>query len=184
MGSTVRRGIRRCDKKEIAIKIITKTDLSETESRLIQREIGVMQKLNHEHIVKLYDIFETPNHLYLIIELCRGGELFDELINCTENGWFSERETSQIIRQIAKALDFMHCKDIIHRDLKLENILVEYKINYTVNHKTHKILIDDNNDDEEEKRNNNRRHSECIKAIPHHLLYGDINDEQLYSSSI
>jgi len=120
----------------------------------------------------------------LIIELCRGGELFDELINCTENGWFSERETSQIIRQIAKALDFMHCKDIIHRDLKLENILVEYKINYTVNHKTHKILIDDNNDDEEEKRNNNRRHSECIKAIPHHLLYGDINDEQLYSSSI
>ncbi len=97
--STVRRGIRRGDKQEIAIKIITKTDLNDTEARLIKREIGVMEKLsNHQNIVKLYDIFETTHHLYLIIEYCKGGELFDELINCTPKGWFSERETSQIIR--------------------------------------------------------------------------------------
>eukprot|EP01083_Nonionella_stella_P269426 911572_1 len=124
--STVRRGIRRSDKQEIAIKIITKTDLNDTEARLIKREIGVMETLsNHANIVKLYDIFETTHHLYLVIEYCKGGELFDELINCTPKGWFSERETSQIIRQIALGIKYMHSKNIVHRDLKLENIIFD-----------------------------------------------------------
>ena len=148
--STVRRGIRRSDKKEIAIKIITKTELNDTEARLIKREIGVMQKLDHQNIVKLYDIFETTHHLYLIIEYCRGGELFDELINCTPSGWFSEREASQIIKQIAEALQFMHSKMIIHRDLKLENILIAMKKNYQINTKQKKFSIDNAQSDIDE----------------------------------
>jgi len=145
--STVRRGVRRSDKSEIAIKIITKTELNDTEARLIKREIGVMQKLEHENIVKLYDIFETSHHLYLIIEYCRGGELFDELINCTPSGWFSEREASQIIKQLAEALQYMHSKRIMHRDLKLENILIAMKKSYSINSRTKKFSIDNHDAD-------------------------------------
>eukprot|EP01083_Nonionella_stella_P036125 98586_1 len=155
--STVRRGIRRSDKLEIAIKIITKTELNDTESRLIKREIGVMQKLDHANIVRLYDIFETQHHLYLVIEYCRGGELFDELINCTPSGWFSERETSQIIRQIADALHFMHGKDIIHRDLKLENILIAMKKNYAINLRQRMFSIDPNKLDAKTNKKDRKR---------------------------
>eukprot|EP00483_Globobulimina_turgida_P007873 UN07888 len=127
------------------------------QARLIKREIGVMEKLsNHANIVKLYDIFETTHHLYLIIEYCKGGELFDELINCTPKGWFSERETSQIIRQIAEGLKFMHYKKIIHRDLKLENILVSMKKNYNINKKKKKFSMDDENSDDDDYKNTNK----------------------------
>ena len=127
-----------------------------------------------------------------MIEYCRFGELFDELINCTPSGWFSERETSQIIRQIAEALQYMHSKHIIHRDLKLENILISMKTSYSVQEfnnsrrrgesidifMKHSQTIEKN----EENGFMNRRHSECIKAIPKDLLFGD--DEEKQSSII
>lgn len=182
--STVRRGVRRSDKKEIAIKVITKTSLNPTEQRLVRREIGVQQKVgSHPNIVSLLDIFETPHHLYLILEYCKGGELFDELLNCTPNGrgWFSEDEASQMIRQIASGLAFMHSKHIIHRDLKLENILISSKhpkhskdghlsdndeLPTTPNHSNHY-----NHDEKYMDKVMKRRHSEYTKAIPKQLLF-------------
>jgi len=125
--STVRRGIRRSDKKEIAIKVISKTELNATEARLIKREIEILQQLEHPHIVVLNDIFESAHHLYLVLEYCECGELYDELVNGTLRGWFSERETAHMIAQLAHALQYMHERQIVHRDLKLENILIVKK---------------------------------------------------------
>lgn len=129
--STVRRGVRRSDGEQIAIKMIRKTELNSLERRVIEREIGVMQRLlhrpRHRHIVALHDIFETVHHLYIVVEYCAGGELFDALLHSTPSGWFSERETADILRQIAEALAFMHRRNIVHRDLKLENLLISEK---------------------------------------------------------
>ena len=83
----------------------------------------------HSNIVELYDIFESKHHIYLVLELCEGGELFDVLLNSVK-GWFDENETINIIKQIADSLQYLHSYDIIHRDLKLENLLIS-KLNDT-----------------------------------------------------
>ena len=75
----------------------------------------------------LHDIFETVHHLYIVVEYCSIGELFDALLHSTPSGWFGERESADILRQIADALAFMHRRNIVHRDLKLENILISDK---------------------------------------------------------
>jgi len=102
--------------------MMTKRELDDSGRRLIRREIGVLQRLRgHRHIVAMLDVFETPHHLYICLEYCSGGELFEELLRRSE---FSERESAEIIRQIADALSFIHRQQIVHRDLKLENLLI------------------------------------------------------------
>lgn len=91
-----------------------------------RQEVHVLRMLNHPHIVKLYEVFESKNYLHVVTEFVQGGELFDYLVERPDR-LLSEAEASGIVRQVAWAIADMHKNGIIHRDIKLENILVAHK---------------------------------------------------------
>jgi len=103
----------------VAIKII---DKNRYDPRELQTEVNVLKRIKHECVVQLYDIFETSRYLNLVMELCEGGELFEQLVSVGEGG-YDEAWCCNIIHQIARGLKFMHSHGIVHRDLKPENIL-------------------------------------------------------------
>lgn len=81
-----------------------------------------MQLLDHPNVLKLYEYFEDAKNVYLITELCTGGELFDRII---KEEFFSERVAAKIFKQILQPLNYCHSQGIAHRDLKPENFLFE-----------------------------------------------------------
>jgi len=106
-----------------ACKELEKGNLTDYET--LMSEIEILTKLDHPNIIKLYEIFETDKYIYLIMELCTGGELFNKIIEKTENGEiFNEREAANIFRQMMSAITYCHEKKIAHRDLKPENLLL------------------------------------------------------------
>ena len=88
-------------------------------------EIEILRRFgHHRHIVELFDVFETDDEIQLVMELMRGGELFDALV---ENGPYSEGDASKHLRDVGSALHFLHSENIVHRDLKPENLLLTSK---------------------------------------------------------
>ncbi|GCB78541.1 hypothetical protein scyTo_0021212 [Scyliorhinus torazame] len=77
-------------------------------------------RIKHENIVSLQKVYESPSHLYLIMELVSGGELFNRII---ERGFYTERDASKLIQQVLDAVNYLHQLGIVHRDLKPENLL-------------------------------------------------------------
>uniref|UniRef100_A0A8C9GUM3 Protein kinase domain-containing protein n=1 Tax=Piliocolobus tephrosceles TaxID=591936 RepID=A0A8C9GUM3_9PRIM len=116
-GSVVK-AINKKTKQQRAIKIIEKKKIHNIER--LKREILIMKQMDHPNIIKLYEVYEDNDRLYLVLELCTGGELFDKIVKC---GSFSELEAYKIMKQVFSALYYCHSKNIIHRDLKPENIL-------------------------------------------------------------
>ncbi|XP_071385483.1 calcium/calmodulin-dependent protein kinase type 1D-like isoform X1 [Centroberyx affinis] len=119
--------------KMVAIKCIPKKALKGKETS-IENEIAVLRKIKHENIVALEDIYESSNHLYLIMQLVSGGELFDRIV---EKGFYTEMDASRLIRQVLDAVNYLHSMGIVHRDLKPENLL------YFNPHDESKIMISD-----------------------------------------
>uniref|UniRef100_A0A665UDM5 Calcium/calmodulin-dependent protein kinase Ia n=1 Tax=Echeneis naucrates TaxID=173247 RepID=A0A665UDM5_ECHNA len=103
----------------VAIKCIPKKALEGKENN-IENEIAVLHRIKHANIVSLEDIFESTSHLYLVMQLVSGGELFDRIV---EKGFYTERDASQLIHQILDAVKYLHDMGIVHRDLKPENLL-------------------------------------------------------------
>ncbi|OAO14910.1 calcium-dependent protein kinase [Blastocystis sp. ATCC 50177/Nand II] len=108
---------------KFAMKTIRMTGLApEKRERLIQ-EVLILARLHHPNIVKLYEVYETPDAMYLIMELLSGGELYTRLVN-SPMGKFSEEYSKGVIKQILNAIAYLHeTKNIAHRDLKLANIM-------------------------------------------------------------
>jgi serine/threonine protein kinase len=109
--------------KIVAIKRITKRNLEKKAQLMIEREIECMNRLNdnpHPNIVKMLDMHEDAKYYYLVLEMCGGGELFDEILS---KGKFSEEETKKVMKAILHSVKHMHAKGIVHRDLKPENII-------------------------------------------------------------
>jgi len=79
-----------------------------------------MQKLRHPGIVQLIEVFDHTEHFYLILELVKGGELFDKIV---EKGFYSEKDAADVVKQILQAVEYMHANGVTHRDLKPENLL-------------------------------------------------------------
>ncbi|XP_066997431.1 calcium/calmodulin-dependent protein kinase type 1 isoform X3 [Anabrus simplex] len=102
-----------------AVKIIDKKALKGKEDSL-ENEIKVLRRLKHPNIVQLLETFEDKHKVYLIMELVTGGELFDRIV---EKGSYTEKDASDLIRQVLEAVDYMHEQGVVHRDLKPENLL-------------------------------------------------------------
>jgi hypothetical protein len=128
VGSTAKcfRCVRKSDFKEFACKVLDKRaagDGNSSGSVILEQfitEIKVLRMLDHPNIIKLVDTFETVERIYVVMELMKGGELFDYVV---EKGTLSEAEASVIIRKITSAVAHMHSMNIIHRDLKPENLV-------------------------------------------------------------
>uniref|UniRef100_A0AC11D166 Microtubule affinity regulating kinase 3 n=1 Tax=Ovis aries TaxID=9940 RepID=A0AC11D166_SHEEP len=115
--------------REVAIKIIDKTQLNPTSLQKLFREVRIMKILNHPNIVKLFEVIETDKTLYLIMEYASGGEVFDYLV---AHGRMKEKEARAKFRQIVSAVQYCHQKRIVHRDLKAENLLLDADMNIKI----------------------------------------------------
>ncbi|XP_040457683.1 MAP/microtubule affinity-regulating kinase 3 isoform X16 [Falco naumanni] len=115
--------------REVAIKIIDKTQLNPTSLQKLFREVRIMKILNHPNIVKLFEVIETEKTLYLIMEYASGGEVFDYLV---AHGRMKEKEARAKFRQIVSAVQYCHQKHIVHRDLKAENLLLDADMNIKI----------------------------------------------------
>ncbi|KAM4750429.1 maternal embryonic leucine zipper kinase [Anableps anableps] len=107
--------------EKVAIKIMNKKDLGDDLPR-VKVEIEAMKNLSHQHICKLYHVIETSTQIFMVLEYCPGGELFDYII---AKDRLSEQETRVFFRQIVSAMAYVHSQGYAHRDLKPENLLID-----------------------------------------------------------
>ncbi|VFV37565.1 serine threonine-protein kinase [Lynx pardinus] len=115
--------------RSVAIKIIDKTQLDEENLKKIFREVQIMKMLCHPHIIRLYQVMETERMIYLVTEYASGGEIFDHLV---AHGRMAEKEARRKFKQIVAAVYFCHCRNIVHRDLKAENLLLDANLNIKI----------------------------------------------------
>ncbi|KAF8989912.1 kinase-like domain-containing protein, partial [Cyathus striatus] len=113
----VRMGTHRLTSTRVAIKQIPKAM-----SPALTREIHHHRQLHHPHITQMYEVIATESSIWIVTELCCGGELFDYLV---EKGRLSEDETRVVFGQLCLAVAYLHENGIVHRDLKLENVLLD-----------------------------------------------------------
>ena len=135
LGATLGTGafavVRECTLKSTgaryAMKVIEKKKFAlnhgSKRTGVLMDEVRILQKLNHPHIIAIHDVFDTDKHLYLVLELVTGGDLFDKVIALQGKG-FSEQRSFHIFAQMLEATSYLHSHNIVHRDLKPENILL------------------------------------------------------------
>ena len=118
----VKLGIHKKTGQKVAIKIMKKSTMDSSDLELVRTEIEILKICQHPNIIRLYNVFENADYLYIIMEYCYGGDLFSYL----ENRHFrlSEKRASTIIHQMATAVYYMHSFGVVHRDLKPENVLM------------------------------------------------------------
>lgn len=122
--SVVKSAISNIDGRRVAVKIITRKDLSEADDESLRQEVAILGKLRHPNITRLVDFFEEPEHYYVVLEYLDGGELFDRIVKKT---YYSEKEARDLVFTVLKAIKFCHDQHIVHRDLKPENLLLASK---------------------------------------------------------
>uniref|UniRef100_A0A8C5DJF6 Serine/threonine-protein kinase DCLK2 n=1 Tax=Gouania willdenowi TaxID=441366 RepID=A0A8C5DJF6_GOUWI len=106
--------------KEFALKIIDKAKCRGKE-HLIENEVAVLRRVKHPNIILLVEEVDTPSELYLVMELVKGGDLFDAITSSTK---YTETDASTMVNNLSGALRYLHSMSIVHRDIKPENLLV------------------------------------------------------------
>jgi len=106
----------------VAMKVINKDPNNELDEQEIRNEIDILKKLSHPNIVKIYEFYISNSHYYIVTEFCRDGELFSYIKNK-----YSERQLAVLFYQVFSGLWYLHDNKILHRDIKLENIMISQK---------------------------------------------------------
>ncbi|XP_074848002.1 serine/threonine-protein kinase DCLK2 isoform X2 [Carettochelys insculpta] len=118
--AVVKECVERATGKEFALKIIDKAKCCGKE-HLIENEVSILRQVKHPNIIMLIEEMNTPTELYLVMELVKGGDLFDAITSSTK---YTERDGSAMVYNLASALKYLHGLNIVHRDIKPENLLV------------------------------------------------------------
>jgi len=106
-----------------AVKVIER-DAEEgdwSKEAIFVREVELLQQINHANIIRYYDFYEDVHFLYVVMELCRGGEVFARILELKR---FSERDAAVIGKQMLQGIDYIHKLQIVHRDIKAENFVL------------------------------------------------------------
>jgi len=118
---TVRKAKNRCTGQTVAIKQL---DKKQVDILVLSNEIAINMDMDHPNIVRMYDTFQDARYVWIALEVCDGGELFDIII---DQGSCTESESSVIMEQIFRAINYLHNHSVAHRDLKPENFLLAKK---------------------------------------------------------
>ncbi|CAK84516.1 unnamed protein product (macronuclear) [Paramecium tetraurelia] len=118
----VRKAIHKVTNQIRAVKVISKEKASKVEVERLRIEIEILKRLDHPNIIKIYEFYQDHKNIYIVTELCTGGELFDKI---QDQQAFSERKAAETMKQVLSAVNYLHKSKIVHRDLKPENILYE-----------------------------------------------------------
>ncbi|KDR73994.1 hypothetical protein GALMADRAFT_141745 [Galerina marginata CBS 339.88] len=109
--------------EEVAVKLIRRGNVdSSVRMSKVEREIEVLKTLKHPNIVRLYDVIETDKYIGIILEYASGGELFDHIL---AHRYLREKDAAKLFSQLISGVWYIHQKKIVHRDLKLENLLLD-----------------------------------------------------------
>lgn len=126
LGSGAFGEVRLCLHKETqvqrAVKVLRKNLLDDKEMDMLKNEIKILTDMDHPNIVKMYEFLEDEKRIYIVTEICKGGELFDEILNRSK---FTEEHAAIVMKRLLSAINYCHKKNIVHRDLKPENMLLE-----------------------------------------------------------
>lgn len=127
----VRMGWKKEGGVQVAVKLIRRESLGSNPSRLpkIHREIAILRKLQHPNIVRLHEMVETERHIGIILEYASGGELFDYILR---HRFLKDNAARRLFAQLVSGVGYLHKKGIVHRDLKLENLLLDRNRNIII----------------------------------------------------
>ncbi|MCL7024739.1 hypothetical protein MKW94_003505 [Papaver nudicaule] len=115
---------------KVAIKILNRRKIRNLEmEEKVRREIKILRLFMHPHIIRLYEVIETPSDIYVVMEYVKSGELFDYIV---EKGRLQEDEARNFFQQIISGVEYCHRNMVVHRDLKPENLLLDSKYNVKI----------------------------------------------------
>jgi len=123
MNGEVLVGKRKSDGLEVAIKPYPSVGINKEDQRSLRNEVEIFLSLDHPHIARLLDVYEEIDKLWLVMEVCSGGEVLDYI----QKNRLSESKAASWVNQMLLAVNYMHSFNIVHRDIKLENFLFEDK---------------------------------------------------------
>jgi serine/threonine protein kinase len=118
----VRLGVHKETQRKVAVKVMSKKEMKTLDLELVRTEIEILKICQHPNIIRLYDVFENEEYIYIIMEHCGGGDLFSYI---EKRGFkVDEKRGAQLIHKLSTAMYYLHSYGIAHRDLKPENILM------------------------------------------------------------
>jgi calcium-dependent protein kinase len=135
LGSGARGDVRICihlsSKDRRVVKIIEKSSLPKevVESESVFEEVSILKNLDHPNLPRIYEFFTDESSFYIVLEFCKGGDLFDRIIEVKN---FTEAQAAEIMLQILSGINYLHSKGIVHRDIKPENILFSERNSYAL----------------------------------------------------
>jgi len=130
--AVVKSGVHKESNRPVAIKVYEKYKLiSSQRKNCVNREIRILKKLDHQNIVKLYEIIDTSRQLYLIMELVRGRSLLS-YVRAKSGKKLEEPDAIRIFKQVLAGIRFCHKNNIVHRDIKMENVLLDDRFNIKI----------------------------------------------------
>ncbi|KAL5518367.1 CMK2_3 [Sanghuangporus vaninii] len=123
--SLERRYPRKPSRRDVALKVVKKSNLKRGDKDVVISEVNILKRLNHKNVMQFYEFFESCNNYYISFEYAAGGELFDRIKQ--RGGKFTEIDAKSCVRSILHGVEYLHANGILHHDMKPENILLRSK---------------------------------------------------------